>query len=58
MQHIYNVYIYLDIEFKLLIINSCICVCVCIKCPKIHARNIFDRKHKFIIKNCKFFIDS
>ena len=51
-------YIYLDIELKLLIINSYICICVCIKCPKIHARNIFDRKHKFIIKNCKFFIDS
>ena len=49
-------YIYLDIELKLLIINSCICICI--KCPKIHARNIFDRKHRFIIKNCKFFIDS
>ena len=28
------------------------------ECPKIHARNNFDRKHRFIIKNCKFFIDS
>ena len=44
-------YVYLDIELKLFIINSCICVYVCIKCSKIHTRNIFDRKHRFIIKN-------
>ena len=50
-------YVYLDIELKLFIINSCICVYVCIKCSKIHTRNIFDRKHRFIIKNCKLFID-
>ena len=51
------IYVYLDIKLKIVIINS-ISVCVCIKCPKIHARSNFDRKYRFIIKNCKFFIDS
>jgi hypothetical protein len=30
----------------------------CLGCPKIHARSKFHKKHRFLIENCGFFIES